>query len=241
MKNKIKRTIIAGLLVSTLVPSLAMAQSSTKLNSIQESGVKYNQMLDVARQKFNKPTQIKPFQVNTIGEFYKFDRNNPNLKDVTSQEYDSMLYKCDQDTTTKMKIWDGSDVYNPKFTIMGMSKFGIDYRVPQIVNLEYMGAKDDELAYFVPIYAELENGEKVNINDSILTMNISQTYPTKTTNIFNRKIKRIVFKNTRNVFERLIINVDIKTPENKLPENIIHKSFITGELQDNTGAWIKPQ
>lgn len=241
MKNKIKRTVIAGLLVSTLVPSLVMAQSSTKLNSIQESGVKYNQMLDVARQKFNKPTQIKPFQVNTIGEFYKFDRNNPNLKDVTSQEYDSMLYKCDQDTTTKMKIWDGSDVYNPKFTIMGMSKFGIDYKVPQIVNLEYMGAKDDELAYFVPIYVEFENGEKVNMNDTRLTINVSQTYPIKTTNILNRKIKRVVFKNTRNVFERLIINVDIKTPENKLSENIIHQSFITGEFLDNTGAWIKPQ
>lgn len=234
MKNKIKRTIIAGLLVSTLIPSLVSAKSFKTPDLVKQEGIKINRQLKDNRKKVNKPNQLKPYKVDTIGEYYVFDRSNPLLKDVTSQEYSGMQYKLEESADNKIQIWDGSELYNPNIQIDGIDLGGVRFFSPWIRYTESMGASEENLAYFLPLYAELDNGVKVDMSSSGVKNTIAGVHGQKT-NIYGRTVKRIIFKNGRNVFERLIINTNIQLPDSPPEEGIVFVSYITGEMMDSNG------
>ncbi|OLR61620.1 hypothetical protein [Peptoniphilus porci] len=238
MNNKFKKILIIGLITATLTPSLVFAKELKPLNFYQREGVKINEIIEKDRQSLNKPTQIQPFKVTNLGEFYKFDRNDPSLINVTSQEIGSQKYVRD-DMKNDMIIYNGSRLYNPKFTIAGVSQGYMNIKMPNIVFLEDMGATSSDAAYFEPIYVEFENGEKADIIVNTLLDSVAQTKDKKT-EINNRTIKRIVFRNTRNCFERLILDVNIKTPK-KIADNIQSASFVTGEQMNKDGTIEIPQ
>lgn len=234
MKNKIKRTIIASLLVSTLIPTLVSAKSFKAPDLVKQEGIKINRQLEVNRKSLDKPTQIKPYKVSVLGEYYEFDRNDPLLKDVTSQEYDGMEYKCDQNTSTKMQIWDGSDLYNPSIPIKSVEPRSVFLTSPKMYFTEAMGANEHNLAYFAPLYVELDNGVKVDMSAFSVKDTIAGTNGKKT-NIWGRTVKRMIFQNRRNCFERLVINTNIQLPDSPPEEGIVFVSYVTGEMMDSNG------